>query len=168
MKKLLAFWLIAILLNACNEKAKTETTGSTTMQDIERDKEAIKNVAKQEIAAVKAGDANALKALISDDGEVLLLNAPSVRGDEAKKWIDDFMKQFAVVQMEPYTNEEIEVDGDLAYHRYSFAWKMTPKAGGDTISERGAGLHILRRKSDSAWVVVKDIWVPQVPPPGNK
>src|SRR5256885_6591320 len=48
------------------------------------------------------------------------------------------------------------------FRSYSFDLKIIPKKGGDTANEKGAGIHILKRKGDSSWVIIKDIWLPQL------
>jgi ketosteroid isomerase-like protein len=129
----------------------------------EADVEAIKRAVKQEVTATNAGDLESFFAILSADNEIIPPNQPAVRGEQARQWLRDFMDQFTM-QLEPYSNEEVVVAGDLAFHRYSFEWTVSPKGGGDSITERGAGIHILQRQQDGSWVLVKDIWNPETPP----
>lgn len=158
----IAFFLAAILVLTVCAQPENQPVGNT-----EADVEAIKNVTSQEVTAVNAGDVEALLALISNDIEIIPPNQPSVRGEQAKQWIRGFMEQ-STLQMQPYSNEGIVVDGDLAFHRFSFEWTATPKEGGDSVTERGAGVHILRRQPDGSWKVAIDIWNPEAPPPAQE
>ena len=147
--------IIAIVSCAQPEMQPPDTT--------EADVEAIKSAVKQEVAAANAGDLESFFAILSADTEIIPPNQPAVRGEQARQWLRDFMDQFTM-QLEPYSNEEVVVAGDLAFHRYSFEWTVSPKGGGDSITERGAGIHILQRQQDGSWVLVKDIWNPETPP----
>ena len=156
-----------MLLPACAPEEVQEAEPATEEgPSIEADIEAIKRVGEQEVAAVIAGDAEAFRAVFAADFEVMPPNQPAIRGEAARQWIADFVGQFDF-EAKPYSNEEVEVDGDLAYHRYSFEFIGTPKAGGDPVHEKGSGLHILKRQSDGSWKFVKDIWTPEAPPAQN-
>ena len=66
-----------------------------------------------------------------------------------------------------YSNQEVLVDGDLAYHRYSYEVTVTPKDGGDGYSTSGDGIQILQRQQDGSWKIKKDIWNSDSPPAEN-
>jgi ketosteroid isomerase-like protein len=156
--------LAFMLLPAC--APQPEQQAEPVAEDVpstEADVEAIKNVARDEVAAGNAGDLESFLAILSDDIEIIPYGQPAVRGEQARQWIREFMDQ-ATIQI-TYTNEEIVLDGDLGVHRYSFEWTVTPKGGGDSIHERGAGIHVMKRQSDGSWKIAVDIWNPDAPTP---
>lgn len=150
------------LLVSCAPAGEVEAPAAEEAPSLEADIAAIKKVGEQEIATFVAGDVEAVLALFTADFEVMAPNQPAVRGEAARKWVMDFLGQFDF-EAKPYSNEEVEVDGDLAYHRYSLEFTGTPKSGGDPVHEMGTGMHILKRQSDGSWKITKDIWTPGAP-----
>lgn len=134
-----------------------------TADTTEADVEAIRAVLLAELDAARAGDTEAFTAVFTDDVIVVPPNAPSIAGDAVPGWVDGFMGAFTV-DVEPYFDDEIVVSGDIAYHAYGFQWTVTPKEGGDGVTERGRGIHILRRGADGSWKIAHDVWVPDAPP----
>ena len=164
MKKIiLALLMITVLpLAGCDSMYKPQDEVVEASPSTAIDEQVVKETIRKEVASVNAGDQEGLFSILSKDVEFIIPGMAPVKGDEARKWFGDFMTQNHV-RIQPYTNEEIDIAGDLAYHRYSFEWSMSPKTGGDTITERGSGLHIFKRQSDSTWLLVKDIWIPFSP-----
>lgn len=154
-------WVVQLL--SCAPAGEVEAPIAEEAPSMEADIEAIKKVGEQELAAANAGDVDAFLAIIADDIEMMPPNQPAVKGEAARQWVAGFMAQVNL-EIKPYADEEVEVDGDLAVHRYSFEWTATPKEGGDPIHEKGAGLHVLRRQPDGSWKIEKDIWTPDAPP----
>jgi ketosteroid isomerase-like protein len=58
----------------------------------------------------------------------------------------------------------VTVAGDWAIQRYAYQLTLTPKAGGQSMEERGKGIHIFRRQPDGSWLIVQDIWNSDAPP----
>lgn len=79
------------------------------------------------------------------------------QGDDLRRWLRAFLEGFRVdwLEFEPLA---VETAGHLAYHAYSYSWRVTPRAGGEPIEARGKGLHILRREADGAWRIAREIW----------
>ena len=153
-----------MLMPACAPEAVQEAEPDTEeAPSTEADVEAIKSVASQEVSAGSAGDLESFFSLLSDDIEIIPPNQPSVRGEQARQWLRDFLDQFTM-QLEPYSNEEVVVAGNLAFHRFSFEWTVSPKGEGEPITERGAGIHIMERQQDGSWKITKDIWNSDSPP----
>ena len=107
--------------------------------------------------AVNGGDSTAFFELLATDFEVFPPGAEPLKGDAARAMFRDMFTQTSP-SLEPFTNEEIQVDGDLAVQRYSFRLTLRPKAGGALATESGSGLHVWRRVADGNWRLWKDIW----------
>ena len=61
--------------------------------------------------------------------------------------------------------EEAKVYGDLGLTRCTYTLKMTPKAGGETITfPEGKALTLYERQSDGSWKIKYDIFNSNVPP----
>ena len=62
------------------------------------------------------------------------------------------------------TNEEVQVSGDLAVARGTYAATVTPKDGGEAISIDGKYMTLLKRQPDGSWKIYRDIYNSNVPP----
>jgi ketosteroid isomerase-like protein len=106
--------------------------------------------------AVNAGDIDRILQITADDFEIMPPGQSALSGGSAREFLKGFVGQFAA-DLQPFTNEEIIVSGDWAIQRLTYHLTLTPKSGGDPITERGDGLHILRREPGGSWRLVKDI-----------
>jgi ketosteroid isomerase-like protein len=113
--------------------------------------------------AVNAGDSTAFFQILATDFEVLPPGAEPLKADAARGLFRELFTQSSPT-LDPFTNEEIQVDGDLAVQRYSFRLTLRPKAGGPPATEAGSGLHIWRRVAGK-WHLWKDIWTEPAPAP---
>ena len=59
------------------------------------------------------------------------------------------------------------VSGDLAVHRFTGELTLTPKAGGDAVTEAIKGLHVLRKQADGTWKITQDVWNTDRPAPAG-
>ncbi len=122
------------------------------------DAAAITAVRVAEGQAAEAGNAEAYLALLTDDVVVMPGNEPPFTGKvAAREWLDEFAEQFEIV-FDSYVTDEIEVSGDLAYERYTGVWTVTPRAGGDPVTEHLKGIHIYHRQADGSWLIARDVW----------
>ena len=112
---------------------------------------------RRELTAVSDGEAEAFFAILTDNAVLLPPNDLPKQGEELHQWMRDFLRNFNV-EILSYTEEEIAISGDLAYHRYTLGWTVTPKAGGESVSTYLKGIHILRRESDEDWKIAREIW----------
>ena len=103
------------------------------------------------------GDVDGVMMCCSDDIVMMPPNAPAVVGAVAvRAWLGEFFEQFEANLAT--TTEDLVVDGDLAYARRSFAWTVTPKAGGEPIQESGKTVLIYKRDAAGSWKASLDIW----------
>jgi ketosteroid isomerase-like protein len=123
----------------------------------EVDRQKVNAVADEEVAAIEAGDFKRYLALLTDDALFMPPSIHAKAGEDLRKWLRDFVDRFTV-KYQKWTHDETVVEGDLAYHRFTYAWKVTPKAGGETKAGCGKGMHILRRQPDGGWKIAREIW----------
>jgi len=133
--------------------------------DVEADRAAIEAVREAEEAAAVAGNVDDFAALFADDAMALQPNGPQVAGADAiREWIEEFMEA-STIEFNRYDTEEVLVSGDLAVERYSVEWILTPKAGGDPVTESVKGVHVMERQADGSWKIVYDVWNSDEPIP---
>jgi ketosteroid isomerase-like protein len=128
-----------------------------TASSPEADRKQVIAVTDEEVAAIAAGDFKRYAAILADDAVYMPPNLPAKAGDELRAWLKDFVVRFAI-QWLKFVHEETTVAGDLAYHRYTYSWRVTPKAGGEPVVGHGKGLQILRREQDGQWKMARSIW----------
>jgi uncharacterized protein (TIGR02246 family) len=152
--------LAVAMLTAC------ATADMEPAYDYAADRQAIEAMREAEQAAAEAGDVDAFVALMASDMMVMPPNGPAVSGLEAsRQWAEDFMGAYSVSFSE-YNTDDVIVSDDLAVERISGVWTVTPKAGGDPVTERVKGVHIYRRQADGSWKMTHDLWNSDDPLPG--
>ncbi|MCB0167201.1 MAG: SgcJ/EcaC family oxidoreductase, partial [Anaerolineae bacterium] len=62
------------------------------------------------------------------------------------------------------TNEEVNVSGDQAVARGTYAATITPKDGSEPITIDGKYMTLLKRQPDGTWKIYRDIFNSNVPP----
>jgi uncharacterized protein (TIGR02246 family) len=128
---------------------------TVTTQDALRQE--VRSVIDQEARALLAGDMAMYSAMLTDDTVFMPPGYPVSTGDEAREALAAFYDEFTVEDYQ-YETQEVAGAGDLAYHRYAYAWTFKPKAGGEPVQEHGNGIHILRRGADGRWRVAHSIY----------
>lgn len=155
-----------VLLFALVSAAACTPADTGPMYDYETDRAAIEAIRAAEQAAAEAGDVEGFVALMASDMMVMAPNAPAVSGIEAsRQWVEDFMGAFTVSFSE-YNSDDVVVSGDIAIERISGVWTVTPKAGGEPVTEWVKGVHIYRRQADGSWKMTHDLWNSDDPLPG--
>jgi ketosteroid isomerase-like protein len=158
MKRFIFYLLLPIFYIACTDQKTIDTVPDKTRSEAD-DIKIVQETVRREQAAITSANTQGLHEIFSEDAELITPGSPLVRGKDAHKWLDDLSANY-IITARPYSDEEFEVNGDLAYHRYTFEMEIIPRKGGDTIVHKGAGIHLLKKKSDSTWVIIKDIWMP--------
>lgn len=148
--------LVALIISACQPAADTT----------EADVAAIQALTVAWSAAVEAGDVAALVALRTDDVVQMPPNAPTAKG---KQPLEDFynglFEQFSVEGTWPVEGtEEIVVADGWAYHLSEYILRITPKAGGEAMEERGKIVAICQQQPDGSWKFAREIWNRNSPP----
>ena len=114
-------------------------------------------VVDQERAAVEKGNISQYLAVLADGAVFMPPNAAPKEGAELRSWLSNFIEHFAVEWL-AFRSTEVIVVSDLAYHAYTYSWRVTPRAGGEPTTASGKGLHILRQQTDGSWGIAREIW----------
>jgi uncharacterized protein (TIGR02246 family) len=153
-----SFAVIGILLGL------TACTSTTPAADTSAAVAAVTQLVSREIAAFSAMDTATLGNVFEDSVVAMPPNEPAIQGRAAFiAWAQALGDQFTIAG--EYTSNDVTVSGDLAVHRYVGRLTMTPKAGGEAMSESIKGVHVLRRQADGSWRITQDVWNADEPPP---
>jgi len=136
----------------------------TEADSIEADISAIKEVLPQYAVGINTGDFELWISLWADDGVQMPPGAPARIGKEqigeAAKPAFDKMNRDITIHI-----KEAKVYGDLGLTRCTYTLKMTPKAGGETITlPEGKALTLYERQSDGSWKIIYDCFNSNAPP----
>ena len=144
---LIFFVLLGTACTSVVEVPAPSAVGATTT---EADVDAVKRVREQAIAAINAGDLDAVAALLTDDIVWMPQEKPTSIGKEAFRlyWVALF-EQFVFDRT--LTHDEVIVAGDWAIHRSTLGGTVTPKAGGESLPLSSKAIDILRRQPDGSW-----------------
>jgi ketosteroid isomerase-like protein len=134
--------------------------GRTVIEAVELEQEELQNVNEaitEEVAAIEDDDIERYLAVLADDAVFLPPKLGSLGGEELRQWLSDFLGQWRVEWL-AYKDKETEICGDLAFHRFTFSWRLEPKNGGEFHVSHRKGMHILRRLSDGSWKIAREVW----------
>lgn len=131
----------------------------------DQERKLIESAIGEEISAVEDADIDRYLAVLTDDALFLPPGLPSIGGEKLRTWLREFLDQWNVEWL-GFHHNEIEIAGDIAFHRYSYSWRLEPKGGGELQVAHGKGLHILRRDPRSGWKIAREIWNDR-PTPNN-
>jgi len=154
--------VLAILLgfSACTPAAEESqdrpAPGSADMPSREADVVVIQAFFRGIEDSINAGDFEAWFARFTDDALFMQPAAATVTKESQRATAQEFWASHDM--QETFTLDEIEVSGDWAYARATYDFAATPKAGGETMVERGKILWILARQADGAWLSSRAIW----------
>ena len=133
---------------------------TTELEGIDRTREA-------HIAALNDGEADAWVACFAADAVQMPPNSPpNVGADSIRAWsaglLAAFRPEFSLLP------DEVQLAGaDWAFERGTYTIALTPKAGGEPIRDVGKYITIYQRQADEPWVMARDIWNSNNPPPGS-
>ena len=118
---------------------------------------AIKELYNQATLACSTGDAELYLSIFTEDAVVLAPESAAVIGKAELRPIMEGL--FGLFDLGlPYTVDEVGVPGDWAFVRSSFQYSMTPKEGGETTTNPGKQLDILKRQADGSWKIYLQCW----------
>lgn len=163
MKRHIAGVVLALAaLGGCAPADEAAETPVTEERSTAEDVEAINALTHREIQAFAAGDLAAAQDMFTDDCEILAPESEPVScGADFATWFTGLQEGFEIAG--EYHDLDTQVSGDWAIQRFTATLGMTPRSGGDGVSENVNGLHIFRRGADGSWRIVFDIWTPNAP-----
>lgn len=100
--------------------------------------------------ALRAGDAEAVTALVTESAEFWSHGAAPIRGRPAlAAAFDPFFSNYELLQ--EFVCDELVVRGDLAFMRGVERNQLIPRAEGDPVTVQQRAFSILRRSADGRW-----------------
>jgi len=121
-------------------------------------KEDVDNGHEQWLAAMRAGDAEALGRLVTEDTILMPPHQQSLVGRQAViDWFSEVARQARTTAID-MTRREVTVAGDIAIEEGSFIWEMVATAGGSPIKDHGRVLATWKRQPDGSWKVAQNMW----------
>ena len=107
--------------------------------------------------AMATGDIDRYLAVLTDDAIFLPPNSPSKTGAELRSWLRGFLEGFRVEWLS-FVSTETLIAGEMAFHSYTYTWRVCARAGGEPTIAAGKGVHLLRRQPDGSWRIAREIW----------
>ena len=121
----------------------------------QQERQLIESVIDAEVESMADDEIERYLTLLAEDALFLPPDLPSIGGEELHAWLREFLDEWRIEWL-GYRHNETEIRGDLAFHRFSYSWRLEPKRGGQLQVSHGKGLHILRRDGD--WKIARETW----------
>jgi uncharacterized protein (TIGR02246 family) len=132
-------------------------SASGAMAGSKEDMEAINKVREAEAALVNTGNPDGVADVYAENIEHMAPDEPMTTGrDGAKQTLTAMIGMFDI-NLE-YTDSDIKILGDWAIERYAAKAVMTPKEGGDSMTQHVKGIHVYHRGEDGTWRITHDVW----------
>lgn len=116
------------------------------------------------IPAFNAGDVETMVAMYAADGEVLAPGNPRAVGHDAIRTLlaklGDELKN-AGVALELNDDDKAAASGDFGWHSGSYVVKDASGA----VVDSGNYLAVMQRQADGKWLMIRDTWNSDRPPP---
>jgi ketosteroid isomerase-like protein len=116
------------------------------------------------LPAFNAGDADTILAQYAPDAEVLAPGNPRVTGHDAIRALVQKLSgelKAGGVTLEAVDDDKAAASGDLGYHSGSYVVKDASGA----VVESGKYLAVMQRQADGKWLMIRDTWNSDSPPP---
>ena len=108
------------------------------------------NVIRSLVAALAAGDAEAVASLFADDAVLMGSGAPDETGVGAIR--KSYEETFAAYSVQAQgVAVETKLFGEYGFSRGTYTATLIPKAGGEPITGGGRYLVVLQRQADGSW-----------------
>lgn len=119
------------------------------------DEEAIRRLIGTWLSATRAGDVDAVLALMSPNVVFLVAGQPPMQGRDAfAQGLRAVLTTHAIESKSEI--DEIAVEGNIAYCRTRLEVTLTSKHGGTPLLRKGHTLSILRKGVDGKWLLTRD------------
>jgi ketosteroid isomerase-like protein len=140
---------MGLLLGAAGCQSQTE---ASTAPDLAADEAAIRAVLDGIATDFSDGKLEEMFSYYQDDVLISAPGAPDIIGKQAwRESIDASLPQGMDMDM-AFTTEELEISGDLAYERGTYAIKVTdPATPEQSMNIGGRHIHIFKRQPDGSW-----------------
>ena len=137
----------ALALGACSQAPETNAAADIAAVD------AIRNAF---ITAMNTGDAAAVGNLYTADGVSQHNHDKTITGRDAIVESQKEMFSQFVVKAE-IMPDETRTMGAFGFDRGRYTMTMTPKAGGEPMTDEGRYIVLLQKEADGAWKVSRDM-----------
>ncbi len=125
--------------------------------DLNSEKQRVIVTAAQEATAMRVGDMEQYLAILCEDAVYMPPNTEAKQGAELRQWLREFVEN-NVTEWLRFEHGQTVIAADIAFHEYVYTMKVTPKVGGQPGIGYGKGMQILRRETDGAWRILRNIW----------
>ena len=156
-ESLVASVLILLISTGCSSRTDTNT---------DADAAAINKIWESYSSSLNNGDIDSWLSLWTEDGVQMPPNEAAVIGMDQLRQRNGGGMDLFVIDIE-ITNEEVEVDGNLAFSRGHYVATFSPKDGAQPIPVDGKFMTILKRQTDGSWKIHRDIFNSNVAPGGQ-
>ena len=123
----------------------------------QQERQLIESVIDAEVESMADDEIERYLTLLAEDALFLPPDLPSIGGEELHAWLREFLDEWRIEWL-GYRHNETEIRGDLAFHRFSYSWRLEPKSGGQLRVSHRKGLLILRRSADGDWKIARKTW----------
>ena len=111
--------------------------------------------------AAQAGDWAAVAKTYTEDAVLLPPNEPAVTGRDKIQAVFEAFPPISAIDAEAL---EVEGRGDLVYVRGRYTLTLSPP-GSNPIQDSGKYLEIRRKQADGSWLLSRDMFSSDLPPP---
>ena len=152
--------LVALTLGACVVPATPEVSPTTPP------KAALESQVRAASAvwddAFNAGDLSRIMELYTEEAVDMPPNLPALEGKAAiESDLQYILEEFDAHHQTSIV--DIKIGGDLAIERANYTMTLTPKAGGEPVTEVGKHI-VVRQKVGDEWKIAWEIWSSDEPP----
>lgn len=135
----------------------------TPPTDVNEVADAVDAIWREYEASLLDGDVERWIAQWMDNGVQMPPNMPPRVGKETiYTAVSGFLSNFEYTDF-VIENEDVEVNGDLAFARGTYQATFVSKDGGDPVTVEGKYMTILRQQEDGSWKLYRDIFNSNVP-----
>jgi uncharacterized protein (TIGR02246 family) len=141
-------------LTSCTPASEAAPESQDTQAE---DEAAIRALRDAFVEAQRAGDVQLIASFYADDAIIMPPEAASLKGiDAIQAGVAEAFNANEWNSQEPI--EELQVVGDWAFTRTTWAATQTDRATGESVNLSGKAVHIYQRQPDGTWKISIDIY----------